>query len=336
MKATKNPILRALSYIVLTAYVIASTTPFAWAVLTSLKTQRDAYSFVPKIVDFQPTGSNYAGLWLKGGISDNFVIFGFGLLVAIVLIIAGGLLGRRLPIPKPLLYGGVILAIVGVIVAIPNVIRTAEFYDYFLNSIIIAVVTTVLCVAIGSLGGYAMARYRSRISLTILVLALIFRAMPGMSYVLPFFLVGRMTGLYDTLLLIILVLVATMQPFTIWMMRSFFMEIPRELEEAAMIDGANTLQSFTKVIVPISWPGIITTSLFALLGAYNAFLLPRLLTQTKWTLSVAIAQYMNADTAQAILQADAAAVSATLPIVIVIIFFQKYLVKGLASGAIKG
>jgi ABC-type glycerol-3-phosphate transport system permease component len=90
------------------------------------------------------------------------------------------------------------------------------------------------------------------------------------------------------------------------------------------------------VIIPISWPSIITASLFALLGAYNAFLLPRLLTQTKWTLSVAIAQYTSAETAQAILQADAAAVSVTLPIVIVIIFFQKYLVKGLASGAVKG
>jgi multiple sugar transport system permease protein len=336
METTKSAIKSSLIYVVLALYVVVSTTPFAWALLTSLKTQRDAYSLVPKIVNFQVTGENYASLWIKGGVPDNFATLGYGLLVVIVLITAVGVFGNRLPIPKIVLYGSVIAAIAGVILVIPRVIRTAEFYDYFLNSIIIAVSTMVISVAIGALCGYALARHRSRISMTILVLALIFRAMPGLSYVLPFFLVGRMTGLYDTVFLVTIVLVATEQPFIIWLMRSFFLEIPREIEEAAMIDGASALQTFTRVIIPISWPSIITASLFALLGAYNAFLLPRLLTQTKWTLSVAIAQYTSAETAQAILQADAAAVSVTLPIVIVIIFFQKYLVKGLASGAVKG
>ena len=75
--------------------------------------------------------------------------------------------------------------------------------------------------------------------------------------------------------------VAVNQPFTIWMLRSFFMDIPKELEESAMVDGANRLTAFRKVIIPIMWPGIISTALFSLLLAYNEFLLVRILTQTK-------------------------------------------------------
>jgi multiple sugar transport system permease protein len=120
------------------------------------------------------------------------------------------------------------------------------------------------------------------------------------------------------------------------MLRSFFMEIPREIEEAAMIDGAGRLQSFLRVIIPITWPGIISTALFTVLLAYNEFLLVLVLTQSKWTLPVAMAQFTGGEDPGYITMASAAAVSATIPIVILIIFFQKQLVKGLAAGAVKG
>jgi multiple sugar transport system permease protein len=170
----------------------------------------------------------------------------------------------------------------------------------------------------------------------VLVAALGFRALPRLAFVLPYYWIGSATNLLDTHLLIILTLVAVNQPFTIWMLRSFFMEIPKDLEEAAMIYGANRLTSFFKVIIPIMWPGIISTALFSLLLAYNEFLLVRILAQTNWTLPVAISRFTGGEDPRHLTLAAASAVSATVPIILVILFFQKNLVKGLAAGAVKG
>ena len=120
------------------------------------------------------------------------------------------------------------------------------------------------------------------------------------------------------------------------MLRSFFMEVPKELEESAMVDGASRLVSFVRVIVPIVWPGIISTALFSLLLAYNEFLLVRLLTQSNWTLPVAISRFTGGEDPRHLTLAAASAVSATIPIMLVILFFQKNLVKGLTAGAVKG
>lgn len=103
-----------------------------------------------------------------------------------------------------------------------------------------------------------------------------------------------------------------------------------------MVDGCNRLTAFTRVIVPIVWPGIIATALFSLLLAYNEFLLVRLLTQTNWTLPVAISRYTGGEDPRHLTLAAASAVSATIPIVLLILFFQRHLVKGLAAGAVKG
>ena len=135
----------------------------------------------------------------------------------------------------------------------------AEFYGYFLNSVIVTVGTLVISISIGCLAGYGLARYSGILGVVILVAALgLPRTAPDGVRACPTTSWARCTGLYDTYLLLILTLVAVNQPFTIWMLRSFFMEIPREIEEAAMMDGAGRLQSFLRVIVPITWPGIIT------------------------------------------------------------------------------
>jgi len=171
----------------------------------------------------------------------------------------------------------------------------------------------------------------------ILLTALAFRALPRMGFILPYYWMGQLTGLYDTNILVIITMVALNQPFSIWMLRSFFRDIPYEIEEAAMIDGANRFTSFLKVIIPIAWPGIIATGLFTLLLAYHEFLLVKILTQTNTTLSVASAQFLGGrSVALAVSLQSAAAVSATLPLLVVVLIFQKHLVKGLAAGAVKG
>ena len=235
-------------------------------------------------------------------------------------------------------FGGaiVLLGFAGILWGIPEVVETAAFYDYFVNTIIVTVGTVVVSISIGCLAGYSLARYSGFAAVVILIAALGFRALPRLTFILPYYQIGNALNLLDTRFLVILTLVAVNQPFTIWMLRSFFMDIPKELEESAMVDGANRLTAFRKVIIPIMWPGIISTALFSLLLAYNEFLLVRILTQTNWTLPVAISRYTGGEDPRHLTLAAAAAVSATIPIVIVILFFQKNLVKGLAAGAVKG
>jgi len=230
----------------------------------------------------------------------------------------------------------VVIGFVALLWAIPRMVDTSRFYDYFINTLIVTVGTVVVSISIGCLAGYSLARYVGFTAVFILIAALGFRALPRLAFILPYYWIGSATNLLDTHLLVILTLVAVNQPFTIWMLRSFFMDIPQELEQAAMVDGCNRFTAFTRVIIPIMWPGIISTALFTLLLAYNEFLLVRLLAQTNWTLPVAISRFTGGEDPRHLTLAAASAVSATIPIIIVILFFQKNLVKGLSAGAVKG
>ena len=210
------------------------------------------------------------------------------------------------------------------------------FLHFFINSMIVTVGTVVVSISVGCLAGYALARYTGPIGFWLLFFALIFRALPRMVFVIPFFHISRLTGLYDTHLILILVLVSMNQPFTIWMLRSFFLSIPKDLEEAAMVDGCGRLKAFLKAIVPVMWPGVISTALFTFLLAYNEFLMPLILTAVDAaTMPVAISQFGAEDIRYWSITA-AGAISITLPIVLVILFFQRSIVSGLVQGAVKG
>ncbi len=334
MEPVKNPIARFFIYLVLTLFSIYSVIPFVWTALQSLKTVRQANSRTPKFI-FEPTFENYTDLWLNST-PENLTSLAIGLMVIILVLVMLAVYAEYLPIPNWIIYLAVFIAAVVLLRTIPTIVDTAEFYDYFMNTLIVTVGTVSISLTVGCLAGYALARYTGIDGVIILIAALGFRALPRLSFILPYFWLGRATGLHDTHLLVIITLVAVNQPFTIWMLRSFFMDIPKEIEEAAMVDGASRFGAFYKVIVPIMWPGIVSTGLFSLLLAYNEFLLVRVLTQSNWTLPVAIAQFTGGEDPGHITLAAAAAVSATIPIVFVILFFQKQLVKGLAAGAVKG
>ena len=334
MKRIDNRYARALIYFVLTCYAIFSVVPFFWTAIQSFKTPRQANSRVPLFI-FEPTLDNYSDLWLKAIPDDP-------MLVAIVLVAIFGALGllalnaRRFPLPPGVVYVAVLAIGFAVLWTIPEYIRTQTFYDYFLNTIIVTVGTICISISIGCMAGYGLARYSGLAGVVILVTALGFRSLPGMAYILPYWWFGQRSGLYDTHILLIITLVAINQPFTIWMLRSFFMNIPKEIEESAMVDGANRLTAFITVIIPIMWPGIVSTALFTLLLAYSDFLLVRILTQSNWTLTVAISKYAAGEDPGHITLAAAAAVSAAVPIIIVVFIFQSQLVKGLTAGAVKG
>ena len=213
-----------------------------------------------------------------------------------------------------------------------------EFYKQFLNTMMVTAGVVSISLTVGTLAGYGLARSNSMIAFWLLILALIFRALPHSVLVTGYLEPFIEYGLYGKKTAVIILLVAINQPFTIWMLRSFFMNIPQDLDEAAQIDGCNPFQAFWKVIMPLMWPGVITTGLFSFLLAYNDYLVAALLLDGQsQTMVPAIMQYFNMETKMTdLVEAIAAAASITAPLFLLVLFFQKQIVSGLTQGAVKG
>jgi multiple sugar transport system permease protein len=198
--------------------------------------------------------------------------------------------------------------------------------------------TVVISLTFGTLGGYALARSGHSYAFWLLMIALVFRAMPHITlvsgYLLPFF----EWNLWGHLPTTIIVLVAINQPFTLWMLHSFFLNIPKDLDESAKVDGCTQFQAFRLVIIPVMWPGVITTGLFSFLLAYNDFAVTTmLLSQENQTMVPRIAAFLGTTFEQGnVMFAVAAVVSATAPLFVLVMFFQRQIVSGLTAGAVKG
>ena len=213
-----------------------------------------------------------------------------------------------------------------------------EFWRNVINTFIVCFFVVCTSLTIGTLGGYALSRSGYRYTFWLLITALIFRAMPPITlvagYLLPFF-EWNVWGILPTT---IIVLVAINQPFTLWMLHSFFQNIPKELDESAKVDGCTQFQAFRHVIVPVMWPGVITTGLFSFLLAYNDFAVTAmLLSESNRTMVPAIAAFLGTTYTEGnVMFAVAAVVSATAPLFILVMFFQRQIVSGLTAGAVKG
>jgi|TARA_B100001939_G_C16915653_1_gene606770 multiple sugar transport system permease protein len=212
------------------------------------------------------------------------------------------------------------------------------FWKNFTNTGIVVFFTVLISLTIGTLGGYALARSGFRYAFWILMAALIFRAMPHITlvsgYLLPFF----EWNIWGYLPTTIIVLVAMNQPFTLWMLHSFFLNVPKDLDESAMIDGCNRFQAFRYVVVPVMWPGVITAGLFSFLLAYNDFTVTvMLLSEDNETIIPAINSFLGTTQVEGkVMYAVAAVVSVTAPILVLVLFFQRQIVSGLTAGAVKG
>ena len=212
------------------------------------------------------------------------------------------------------------------------------FWKNFLNSGIVVFFTVIISLTFGTLGGYALARSGFRYAFWILMAALVFRAMPHITlvsgYLLPFF----EWNIWGYLPTTIIVLVAMNQPFTIWMLHSFFLNVPKDMDESAMIDGCTRFEAFRYVIVPVMWPGVITTGLFSFLLAYNDFTVTvMLLSEENETIIPAINSFLGTTQVEGkVMYAVAAVVSVTAPILVLILFFQRQIVSGLTAGSVKG
>ncbi len=210
------------------------------------------------------------------------------------------------------------------------------FIGFLINSAIISLGTVCISVPIGTLAAYALSRMPARRTGPILFGLFAVRMFPHMLLAIPFFVMGSWLRMIDTYPLLILALVAINQPFTIWLMHSFFLDIARELDESAAIDGASHWQTFRLIILPLVRPGVVVAALFSLLLSYNEFLFALVMTGTRTkTLPVAIAEYGGEDIADWSLSA-AGAIGIMAPIVIVMVLVQRHLVRGLTMGAVKG
>ncbi len=212
------------------------------------------------------------------------------------------------------------------------------FWKQALNTSIVTLGTLTVSLTIGCLAGYALSRYRGNLGFYLLIGALVFRAIPHSVMLVAYKPAFWSMGIWNRYETLIMVLVAINQPFTIWMLRSFFTNIPEELDQAALVDGCNRIQTFVKVIMPVMWPGVITTGLFSFLLAYNDFMISsQLMSGDHMTMTAALSNYIFSDDSLAkLMHGVAGAVSITLPLVVLVLFFQRYIVAGLTGGAVKG
>jgi len=213
----------------------------------------------------------------------------------------------------------------------------ANFRAALLNSVIVASATVAISMTVGVFGAYAFARLRFRLSRATLLLFLSTYMIPPIALVIPMYLIMVKLGLLNSRLGLIIVYCSFTTPFVLWIMGNYFQTIPRELEDAARIDGCTRIGALFRVILPLSRPGLLSTTLFAFLIAWDEFLYALVFTSTNAskTIPVAIAEFTGRYTTDFGLQA-AGGILALLPPVLIAVAFQRYIVGGLSAGAVKG
>jgi multiple sugar transport system permease protein len=211
------------------------------------------------------------------------------------------------------------------------------FQQALVNSTIISATTTVICLFFGSITAYAIARLRFRFKGTVMTLILAISFFPAVAIIAPLFIQFAQVGLIDTYASVIITDTVFALPLTIWLLVAFFRELPVDLEDAAKVDGATTIQAFQKVIVPLAAPGVFTTAILTFIFAWNEYLFANtfLLDPARQPVTVAIPNFATVYTVDYGAQA-AAAVVVTVPLVILVLIFQRRIVSGLTAGAVKG
>ena len=218
-----------------------------------------------------------------------------------------------------------------------QVLGDSTFQKALINSSIIAGVTTVICLFFGSIAAYAISRMRFRFKSTVMTLILAISFFPAVAIIAPLFIQFTALGIIDTYASVIITDTVFALPLTIWLLVAFFRELPVDLEDAAKVDGATTIQAFRKVIVPLAAPGVFTTAILTFIYAWNEFLFANtfLFDESTQPVTVVIPNFATIYTVDYGAQA-AASVIVTVPLVIMVLIFQRRIVSGLTAGAVKG
>ena len=213
----------------------------------------------------------------------------------------------------------------------------SSFWIWMRNSLIVSLGTTLMGLALAVPAAYAFSRFRFSGREGSMFAFLLVQMFPGIIILVPYFMVMKSLGLLNTSIGLILAYSVTALPLCVWMLKGFFDTVPRELEEAALLDGCNQFQVFWKVILPLSLPAVAVTALFSFLAAWNEYLLALTFNTSNdmYTLPVGLASLISS-TGQAWGDFAAASLLVSIPVVILFIVFQKFLIQGLSAGSVKG
>ncbi|CAH1655916.1 MULTISPECIES: carbohydrate ABC transporter permease [unclassified Chelatococcus] len=221
--------------------------------------------------------------------------------------------------------------------AFETLVRQYPVARWFLNSAMITVGSALLSTLCATLAGYSLSRFKSRTASGIAFVLLLGRVLPGTLLVLPYFVLFRWAGILDTHTAVILANASMIIPFATFMMKNYFDDVPRELDEAAKVDGCSAMTALWFVVLPIARPGMAATVAFAATASWVDLLFARtlLLSAENWTVPVGIASLIG-EVQTSWNQLMAAGVLSVLPVFAVYWFAQPYLVGGMTSGAVKG
>src|SRR5215207_6578070 len=281
----------------------------------------------PKPRKKRPEGHTPWWMWLSVAAIVLFCLFPFYWLLNTSLKAGGDLAGSDLVPPNPTLQN------------YESIFRDSNFTNALKNSAIVALITTALALVVGSFCAYALARLRIRFKFLILAIILTITTFPQITIAAPIFKLWRDIGLYNTIPGLVIPYLTFALPLAIYILTSFFREIPRDLEEAALVDGATNFQAFYKVVVPLAAPGLATAGILTFIAAWNEFLLAITLTSSTnaRTVPAAIAFFTGATQfEQPLGTISAASVVISIPLILLVLFFQKRIVAGLTAGAVKG
>jgi multiple sugar transport system permease protein len=217
-----------------------------------------------------------------------------------------------------------------------KVLGSPRYLWTFVNSYVIALVVTAFSLVVGALAAYALARFRFKGQRTVIMFLITTQMFPLVLLCIPYFRVVVRLGLYDTLTALVIVYTTFTLPFCILMLRSYFAQIPKEMEEAAMVDGCSRLGAIARTLIPLSFPALVGAGLYTFLLAWNEFLFAVVLIESWGKRVITIAIYsLLAEFVTEWNMMMAFSVLASAPLVIGFIFLQRYVVQGMTAGAIK-
>jgi multiple sugar transport system permease protein len=217
-----------------------------------------------------------------------------------------------------------------------NIFIVKKFHIYLRNSLIVAGIATAIGLTFGAMAAYALARLNIRRRFGLLGLILSISMFPQIAIVAPLYLLAAQLGLLDTYAVLVIVYVALGLPLVIWVLFGYFSTIPREIDDAARVDGAGPVRTLLSIIIPMSLPGVVTTGLISFIASWNEFMFALAFTSdlSVQTVPVGIA---NFQTLYYVPWGDLAAASVvvTVPLVLLVLIFQRYIIEGLTQGAVK-
>jgi len=221
--------------------------------------------------------------------------------------------------------------------AYKNVFSQASFLTPLLNSIVVSLATTVITIVVASLAGYALARLRIRGAGAILAFILLAGFFPVLAMIGPLFLVLRYLGWLNSIWPLIIVYLVYTLPIATWLLKNFFEQVPVELEDAALVDGATRLQTLRKVVLPVAVPAVFTAAILSFILAWNdfAFAVSFLTSPNHFTAPLAITTYGQSQYQTFYNLIDAAVVIISIPIALLVLFAQRRIVSGLTAGSFR-